>query len=79
MKTIQMTIDEVLLERVDETVHALNTTRSAFIRDALEHALASHYVRSLEKQDAAGYAHIPADSTDAVDWESEQAWGDKWE
>ena len=32
MKTIQMTIDESLLQQVDETVELLQTTRSAFIR-----------------------------------------------
>ncbi|MFN2242692.1 MAG: ribbon-helix-helix protein, CopG family, partial [Anaerolineae bacterium] len=31
-----MTIDEPLLAEVDEVIQALNTTRSAFIREALE-------------------------------------------
>ena len=32
MKTIQMTIDEALLQQVDQTVQSMNTPRSAFIR-----------------------------------------------
>ena len=39
MKTIQMTIDEPLLQRVNRVAEELQTSRSAFIRDALEIAL----------------------------------------
>ncbi|MCI0397640.1 MAG: ribbon-helix-helix domain-containing protein [Chloroflexi bacterium] len=39
MKTIQVTIDESLLAKVDQVSQDLNTTRSAFIREALKLAL----------------------------------------
>ncbi len=39
MKTIQMTIDEPLFTEVDRVISELYTTRSAFIRAALEAAL----------------------------------------
>ena len=76
MKTIQMTIDEALLEQVDETVAGLQTTRSAFIRLALEEALRQYQVRLLQERDEAGYTAVPASTTD--DWTSEQVWGDEW-
>jgi len=40
VKTVQMTLDEDLVEAVDEAVKRLGTTRSAFARDALRQALA---------------------------------------
>jgi metal-responsive CopG/Arc/MetJ family transcriptional regulator len=42
MKTIQMTIDEPFLAEVDQMIQTLNTTRSAFVRQALELALQRH-------------------------------------
>lgn len=78
MKTIQMTIDELLLAQVDQTVQQLNTTRSAFIREALEKALAHFRLRQMEDEDAAGYRRIPAQALDVAEWETEQAWGDEW-
>ena len=76
MKTIQMTIDETLLAEVDQTVQALSTTRSAFIREALERSLHRYRVLKREEQDAAGYAQFPPSPID--EWENEQVWGDEW-
>jgi metal-responsive CopG/Arc/MetJ family transcriptional regulator len=39
MKTIQMSVDESLLAEVDRAIVSLNTTRSAFVREALQLAL----------------------------------------
>jgi metal-responsive CopG/Arc/MetJ family transcriptional regulator len=78
MRTVQMTIDQQLLEQVDEVVEATDTNRSAFIREALELALKKHRIRLLEKQDAEGYARIPARPEDGEIWLTEQAWGDEW-
>ena len=78
MKTIQMTIDDYLLQRVDQTVKALQTTRSAFIRDALEEALRSYQIRRLEERDAAGYTAVPAPQNETEEWIPEQDWGDTW-
>lgn len=74
MKTIQMTIDEFLLQQVDQTVQDLKTTRSAFIRLALEQALRQHQVRRLEERDEAGYKAVPATSGETDEWVSEQVW-----
>lgn len=78
MKIIQMTIDETLLSQVDQTVEKLKTTRSAFIRQALEQALRDYRVRLLEERDEAGYRLIPATGDEAETWADEQAWGDEW-
>lgn len=75
MKTVQMTIDEPLLAQVDQAIKDLNTTRSAFIRDALEFALWRHKIRELEEKHAEGYARHPVEPGEFDIWESEQAWG----
>lgn len=61
MKTVQMTIDEPLLNEVNRLVATLNTTRSAFIRDALQVAIRKHTIAALEEQDAQGYARHPVE------------------
>ena len=74
MKTIQMTIDEPLLTEVDQMIQALNTTRSAFIREALELALKRHAIAEKEKKHAEGYARHPVEPGEFDVWEDEQAW-----
>ena len=73
MRTIQMTIDESLLEEVDEVTQDLKTTRSAFIRSALQLALQQHDMSKLERQHAEGYAKHPVTPGEFDVWESEQA------
>lgn len=75
MKTIQMTIDEPLLLEVDRTIAELHTTRSAFIREALEAALRQHGIRKQEQQHAHGYAQHPVTSDEFDVWINEQHWG----
>jgi Arc/MetJ-type ribon-helix-helix transcriptional regulator len=75
MKTIQMTLDESLLEEVDHVTQDLNTTRSAFIRSALRLALRRHIKSKLEQQHAEGYARHPVMPGEFDVWEDEQAWG----
>jgi len=76
MKTIQMTIDEPLLAQVDNVIKDLNTTRSAFIRDALQFVLWRHRIRELEQKHAGGYARLPVEPGEFDIWEAEQAWGE---
>jgi metal-responsive CopG/Arc/MetJ family transcriptional regulator len=77
MKTIQMTIDEPLLEEVDRLIVGLATTRSAFIREALQAAIRKHTIAELEKAHAQGYAQHPAQPGEFDVWPAEQAWGDE--
>lgn len=74
MRTIQMTIDEPLLKEVDRLTQALNTTRSAFIRDALQAAIRKHAIALLEKQHAEAYARHPQDPEELEMWMSAQVW-----
>jgi len=64
MRTIQMTIDEPLLEEIDELVKTLNTSRSAFIREALQAALRRHHIHELERRHAEGYRRPPVQPGD---------------
>jgi len=77
MKTIQMTIDEPLLDEVDRVTRDLKTTRSSFIRSALHLALRQYAVSKLEQQHKEGYTRHPAQPGEFDIWESEQAWGER--
>ena len=74
MKTIQMTIDEPLLDEVDQIIQMMNTTRSAFIRDALKLALKQQKIRHLEHKHQQGYENHPIKPGEFDIWEDEQAW-----
>lgn len=76
MKTIQMTIDESLLTAVDRLIADLNTTRSAFIREALIHALQRYRITQLEQKHAEGYARHPVEPGEFDAWGTEQVWGE---
>ena len=78
LKTIQMTLDEELLEQVDDLVKELDKTRSAFIRELLEKALEAHHWRELERLDEEGYQMFPSDDEDVEIWLGIQDWGDEW-
>jgi len=75
MKTIQMTIDEPLLAKVDEAIRNLKTTRSAFIREALALALRRYQILEMEQQHAEGYVKHPVEPKEFDLWENEQSWG----
>ena len=75
MKTIQMTIDDRLLKLVDKMSRARKTTRSAFIRVALEAEIQRQRVREEETRHAAGYERKPVTPGEFDVWNSEQDWG----
>ena len=76
MKTIQMTIDDALLDEVDTLTAKLQTTRSAFIRSALQLALRQHAVRQQEARHAEGYDRFPVQPGEFDGWDAEQSWND---
>lgn len=78
MKTIQMTIDEGLLAEVDAAIRAMDTTRSAFIRQALMFALKRRRIAELERRHAEGYERFPVQPGEFDIAESSLAWGDAW-
>ena len=75
MKTIQMTINDRLLQLVDKTCRARKTTRSAFIRDALEAEIRRQRIREDEARHAEGYARKPVAPGEFDVWVNEQDWG----
>ncbi len=77
MRTIQMTLDEDLVDAVDRVVRKLHTTRSAFTRKALKDAIKQVNIDLLEKKHKRGYERYPVAKTEFSIWESEQEWGDE--
>ncbi len=75
MKTIQMTLDEELLNRVDKVIQELNTTRSAFVRESLQYYLEKLRIKKLEQKHREGYLKQPVTEGEFDVWENEQAWG----
>jgi len=77
MRTIQMTLDDDLVKKVDAIANELQTTRSAFTRDALREAVQQYNIRCLELKHRQGYAVRPANEEEFSVWEKEQNWGDE--
>ena len=77
MRTVQMTLDEHLVQTVDKLVKDLHTTRSAFAREALQQAVARVKTQRLEEKHRQGYLRQPAGPDEFALWEKEQKWGDE--
>jgi metal-responsive CopG/Arc/MetJ family transcriptional regulator len=78
MKTIQMTLDEDLVNAVGHVSKLLKTSRSAFTRKALREALSRCYnLEQLERKHRNGYAGSPVVAGEFSVWEKEQAWGEE--
>ena len=77
MRTIQMTLDDELVNAVDKAVKSLKTNRSAFARRALREAVKHVNINRLEKKHKRGYAKNPVKESEFSVWESEQDWGDQ--
>jgi metal-responsive CopG/Arc/MetJ family transcriptional regulator len=76
MKTIQMTLDDDLVDLVDKAARRLKTSRSAFTRNALRSALEQLRVRELERKHKEGYQKKPVKKDEFGAWEREQVWAD---
>jgi len=59
MKTIELSIDDELLTRVNLTIAQQKTTLAAFIRESLIHYLNRLKIRELEKRHRDGYGKYP--------------------
>ena len=77
MRTIQMTLDEDLVEEVDRVTKQLCTSRSAFTRKALREALDRYSLVQLERKHCQGYKRNPVSAEEFSVWETEQSWGDE--
>ncbi len=76
MKTLQMTLDEELIEMVDKAVKRLGTTRSAFTREALRKAVEKLEIEEMERKHRHGYKKLPVRQDEFSEWEAEQVWAD---
>ncbi len=76
MKTIQVEVEDSVLEEVERATRALAMTREAFVRTALERALRQREVIALERRHARGYEERPQTSEEVGEWEAEQVWGE---
>ena len=74
MRTIQLTIDEDLVIRVDRVVKSQGTTRSAFIRRLIRGALREIREAELDRKHREGYEKFPVSPDEFGLPESEQAW-----
>ena len=77
MRTVQVTLDEHLVQTVDRVAKDLHTTRSAFVREALRQAVARVKMQKLEEKHREGYLRKPAGADEFRAWEKEQKWGDQ--
>jgi metal-responsive CopG/Arc/MetJ family transcriptional regulator len=77
MRTIQMTLDDNLVQEVDRVSKELHTNRSAFTRKALQDALTRYNLRKLERKHRQGYEEHPVAADEFSLWETEQAWADQ--
>ena len=74
LKTIQMTLDEKLLQDVDAMIDKLKTNRSEFIRQAMSRYLEEIRIQELEKIHREGYAKNPVTKDEFDIWQDEQSW-----
>ncbi|MEZ5535974.1 MAG: ribbon-helix-helix domain-containing protein [Thiolinea sp.] len=75
MRTIQMTLDDDLVNELDSIVKESNTNRSAFARDALRKAITCYHQFKLAEKHRKGYQQKPVQTDEFSVWEDEQAWG----
>jgi metal-responsive CopG/Arc/MetJ family transcriptional regulator len=76
MRTVQMTLDEQLVDQVDRAARKLRKSRSAFARDALRDALSRLSTLEKERRHRQGYETSPVAPGEFGDWTQEQVWPD---
>jgi metal-responsive CopG/Arc/MetJ family transcriptional regulator len=74
METIQIVLDEGLLDATDRAARRTKRNRSALVRDALREHLRRLEVRAKEERDREGYSKRPHAPAESLVWEVEAAW-----
>lgn len=74
MPTIQVVLEETLLEATDRAVRRLKVNRSALIRDALREHLRRLSVLEKERRDREGYGRRPIARDEFAVWDKVAAW-----
>ncbi len=73
MRTVQMTLDDDLVQAVDRVSKQLHTSRSAFTRKALREALVHYNLEQQERKHRRGYERHPVAADEFSVWETECA------
>lgn len=76
MTTIQVVLEDALLEATDRAVRRLKVNRSALIRDALREHLRRLSIVEKERRDREGYARHPMARDEFGVWDKVTAWPD---
>ena len=76
MTTIQVVLDDSLLQAADRAVRRLKVNRSALIRDALREHLRRLSIHEQERRDREGYARHPIAKDEFGVWDRATAWPD---
>jgi len=76
MATIQVVLEDTLLEATDRVVRRLKVNRSALIRDALREHLRRLSIVEKERRDRQGYARHPLARDEFGVWDKVAAWPD---
>ncbi|MEX2269966.1 MAG: CopG family transcriptional regulator [Vicinamibacterales bacterium] len=75
MKPIQVTIDDALLDRLDNDSEVIARGRSAVVREALAAYLTTRHARAIAEAYKRGYAGGP--DTELAGWADEGTWPDE--
>jgi len=76
MTTIQVVLEDSLLQATDRAVRRLKVNRSALIRDALREHLKRLTVFEKERRDREGYGQHPITESEFGIWDKVTAWPD---
>ena len=76
MTTIQVVLEDALLQATDRAVRRLKVNRSALIRDALREHLQRLSRIEKERRDREGYAKHPIAEEEFAVWDKVTAWPD---
>ncbi len=74
VETIQVVLEEDLLQAADRAARRLRLNRSAFIRQALREHLRSLRLREREEADRRGYERTPESAAELARWDRVAAW-----
>ena len=74
METIQVVLDNKLLQATNRAARRTKRNRSALIRDALREHLRRLEIRALEEREREGYMKYPQQPEETVVWEAEAVW-----
>lgn len=76
MATIQVVLDDDLLELTDMLAEKRHLNRSALIREALRAHLKKLHYEELERQEHEAYRRRPEDAAEVAQWERVADWPD---